>query len=267
MRVDAREKEMPSPTPCRLHLPLPPTRLAGNHLTRAGIGEVVQFARTQGCDATLIDLSDNQLDDAAAVDELTRLVKNYSAFAANNFIFELLLHGNNIGKAGTKPWGSSSRLISHFAYHPTSPTLARPARPPPPLRVRDAHVCIGVSPTPPPLPCPRTPTTSYISPERSFSLERALSPPSLSFFRLVCLSMYHFIHVSKHHFIFLVAAGATKLIQYAHWERDRFKAVEKPPPTLKLNLSDNCIDRPAELVRASLAWSSMRSHSGMREGE
>ena len=43
-------------------------------------------------------------------------------------------------------------------------------------------------------------------------------------------------------------AGATKLIQYAHWERDRFKASEKPPPTLKLNLSDNCIDRPADLT-------------------
>ncbi|KAL1523209.1 hypothetical protein AB1Y20_018161 [Prymnesium parvum] len=123
--------------------PLPLTELdfSGNNLTRAGIGEVVQFARTQGCDATLVDLSDNQLCDTAAVDELTRLVKNYSAFAANNFISELLLNGNNIGKT-----------------------------------------------------------------------------------------------------------GATKLIQYAHWERDRFKTAENPPPRLKLNLSDNCIDRPSELA-------------------
>jgi len=88
-----------------------------------------------------VDLSDNQLCDTAAVDELTRLVKNYSAFAANNFISELLLNGNNIGKT-----------------------------------------------------------------------------------------------------------GATKLIQYAHWERDRFKTAENPPPRLKLNLSDNCIDRPSELA-------------------
>ena len=39
--------------------------------------------------------------------------------------------------------------------------------------------------------------------------------------------------------------GATKLIQYAHWERDRFKDTDKPPSHLKLDLSDNCIDRPA----------------------
>ena len=49
--------------------------------------------------------------------------------------------------------------------------------------------------------------------------------------------------------------GATKLIQYAHWERDRFKTSDKPPPILKLNLSDNCVDRPSELVRGScVSW-------------
>ena len=43
-------------------------------------------------------------------------------------------------------------------------------------------------------------------------------------------------------------AGATKLIQYAHWERDRFKAEASPPPPLKLDLSDNCIADPAKLM-------------------
>ena len=38
---------------------------AGNEITGAGIGDVVQFARTQGCDATLVDLSKNRLDDGA----------------------------------------------------------------------------------------------------------------------------------------------------------------------------------------------------------
>merc|ERR1719409_1169291 len=39
-----------------------------------------------------------------------------------------------------------------------------------------------------------------------------------------------------------------KLIQYAHWERDRFKAEPTPPPPLKLDLSDNCIESPSELM-------------------
>ena len=39
-------------------------------------------------------------------------------------------------------------------------------------------------------------------------------------------------------------AGATKLINYAHWERDRYKAEANPPPPLKLDLSDNCIEEP-----------------------
>ena len=39
-----------------------------------------------------------------------------------------------------------------------------------------------------------------------------------------------------------------KLIQYAHWERDRFKAEATPPPALKLDLSDNCIAEPAALI-------------------
>ena len=64
---------------------------AGNQITGAGIGDVVQFARTQGCDATLVDLSKNLLDDDAALNELTRLVKNYGTFGSQNFLRELLL--------------------------------------------------------------------------------------------------------------------------------------------------------------------------------
>ena len=58
------------------------------------------FARTQGSDATTVDLSKNRLNDHAATEEITRLVKNYSSFAANAFISELLLAGNNIGRLG-----------------------------------------------------------------------------------------------------------------------------------------------------------------------
>jgi len=114
--------------------------ISGNELTHKGIGDVVQFARTQGSDATLIDLSDNRLDDEAA-SELARLVKNYSSIATHSFIHQLLLSGNNLGKN-----------------------------------------------------------------------------------------------------------GATKLIQYAHWERDRYKNEREPPQFLKLDLSDNCIERPADLI-------------------
>lgn len=45
-------------------------------MTRVGCGEVVQFARTHGCNAKMVDLSHCQLDDVAATDELSRLVKN-----------------------------------------------------------------------------------------------------------------------------------------------------------------------------------------------
>ena len=76
---------------------------AGNQITGAGIGDVVQFARTQGCDATLVDLSKNLLDDDAALNELTRLVKNYGTFGSQNFLRELLLSSNKIGKAGAPP--------------------------------------------------------------------------------------------------------------------------------------------------------------------
>ena len=123
--------------------PFPITELnfSGNAITSEGIGAVVQFARTQGMDATLVDLSKNRLDDKAATDEVTRLVKNYSTFAANSFITTLLLSGNNIGRV-----------------------------------------------------------------------------------------------------------GAMKLMQYAHWERDRVKDGEVPTPALRLDLSDNCVKDPAQLV-------------------
>ena len=62
--------------------PLPITELdfSGNELTAKGIDEVVQFARTAGANATLVDLSDNRLDDQAT-NELARLVKNYKCAA------------------------------------------------------------------------------------------------------------------------------------------------------------------------------------------
>ena len=91
-----------------------------NEITAEGIGGVVQFARTQGSDATKIDLSRNRLDDQAAVDEVTRLVKNYSSFAANAFISELILTGNNIGKAGARaaPAHRPPRALSRAAPTP-----------------------------------------------------------------------------------------------------------------------------------------------------
>ena len=46
----------------------------------------------------------------------------------------------------------------------------------------------------------------------------------------------------------LYYTGATKLIQYAHWERDRFKTDASPPPALKLDLSDNCVKDPGQLM-------------------
>merc|ERR1719247_506902 len=76
-------------------------------MTKAGAGEVVQFARTHGCEARLLDLSSNNLDDDAALSELTRLVKNYSTFASQNFLSDLLLASNNIGKTG------AARLIQY----------------------------------------------------------------------------------------------------------------------------------------------------------
>jgi hypothetical protein len=71
-----------------------------NEIGKEGIGAVVQFARTQGSDATRVDLSRNKLDDAACQEEVTRLVKNYSTFASNAFISTLIVSGNQIGRAG-----------------------------------------------------------------------------------------------------------------------------------------------------------------------
>ena len=84
--------------------PFPITELnfSRNEISAEGIGAVVQFARTQGADAATIDLSRNKIDDQSAADELTRLVKNYSSFAANPFISTLLLSGNSIGKGGAR---------------------------------------------------------------------------------------------------------------------------------------------------------------------
>ena len=119
--------------------PFPITELdfSKNEITGEGIGAVVQFARTQGSDATLVDLSKNKLDDDAATSEVTRLVKNYSAFAANSFISTLLLSGNNIGRAGA-PRGPARHppllpppLVEGLRGAARAPEPAR-ARPSPP---------------------------------------------------------------------------------------------------------------------------------------
>ena len=80
--------------------PFPVTELdfSGNQISGEGISAVVQFARTQGADATLVDLSKNKLDDKAAAEEVTRLVKCYSSFASNVFTPETLV--NFLGGAG-----------------------------------------------------------------------------------------------------------------------------------------------------------------------
>lgn len=87
--------------------PIQAIDFSNNDITGEGIGAVVQFARTQGSDATHIDLSKNKLDDKAAQEEVTRLVKNYSSFAANAFINTLILSGNNIGRAGARRPGAA----------------------------------------------------------------------------------------------------------------------------------------------------------------
>ena len=95
--------------------PFPITEIdfSGNDLTVKGIDEVVQFARTAGANATLVDLSDNKLDDEATT-ELARLVKNYNSFASQKLLGELLLNGNEIGKSG------ATKLIQ-YAVRPMAP--------------------------------------------------------------------------------------------------------------------------------------------------
>ena len=51
---------------------------AGNQITGAGIGDVVQFARTQGCDAMLVDLSKNIDTDLAIL--LPKCIQKRPAF-------------------------------------------------------------------------------------------------------------------------------------------------------------------------------------------
>lgn len=83
--------------------PLPITEIdcSGNDITAKGIDDVVQFIRTAGANATVVDLSNNKLDDEAAP-ELARLVKNYSSFSheTQNLLGTLLLNGNDLGKDG-----------------------------------------------------------------------------------------------------------------------------------------------------------------------
>ena len=90
--------------------PITEINFSRNEISAEGIGAVVQFARTQGADAATIDLSRNKIDDQSAADELTRLVKNYSSFAANSFISTLHLSGNDIGRVGARRCAAARRL-------------------------------------------------------------------------------------------------------------------------------------------------------------
>ena len=152
---------------------------AGNQITGAGIGDVVQFARTQGCDATLVDLSKNLLDDDAALNELTRLVKNYGTFGSQNFLRELLLSSNKIGKAGatkliqyahwererhaeegrpTLKLDLSDNCVTDPEGEPLPPSLFPPS-PPLPLPFPSLPL-----PLPCPCPCPRSPRPLPLAP-------------------------------------------------------------------------------------------------------
>lgn len=57
---------------------------AGNPMSRVGCGEVVQFARTHGCNAKSVDMSHCDLDDLAATEELSRLVKNSGTWSVHS---------------------------------------------------------------------------------------------------------------------------------------------------------------------------------------
>ena len=205
--------------------PLPITELdfSGNELTAKGIDEVVQFARTAGANATLVDLSDNRLDDAAT-NELARLVKNYKCAATAPPPPQ---HRHR------PPWAAGPHLASRPpAVRPTgdcaplhaSPTCCRPqlvrvseaAGRAAPQWQRDrqdrsdqAHPVRCLPPPPPPATC--HPSPGYLPTPRTHP--SACSRP-----------------------------------RYAHWERDRYKNEAEPPAPMKLDLSDNCVDHPAQVT-------------------
>jgi hypothetical protein len=70
-----------------------------------------------------------------------------------------------------------------------------------------------------------------------------LGAPLIASHRTICLAL-----IASERLRSPLIAGATKLIQYAHWERDRFKTDARPPPPLHLDLSDNCIIEPQGLL-------------------
>eukprot|EP00315_Gephyrocapsa_oceanica_P041425 CAMPEP_0185475052 /NCGR_PEP_ID=MMETSP1366-20130426/2336_1 /TAXON_ID=38817 /ORGANISM="Gephyrocapsa oceanica, Strain RCC1303" /LENGTH=275 /DNA_ID=CAMNT_0028081951 /DNA_START=19 /DNA_END=843 /DNA_ORIENTATION=+ len=113
---------------------------ARNPISRAGCGEVVQLARTHGCNAASVDLSKCRLDDTAATEELSRLVKNSGTWrGASTFLTELRLDGNNIGKAG------ASKLIqyAHWARVGYTNTAPKEEEKPPVFVLRLADNAIG----------------------------------------------------------------------------------------------------------------------------
>lgn len=100
-------------------------------MTRVGCGEVVQFARTHGCNAKMVDLSHCQLDDVAATDELSRLVKNSGTWCG--------AHASPLCNRNA-PFNPPA---SPFA--PCPPPLPVPP-PPPPARILSRNSRISVQP-------------------------------------------------------------------------------------------------------------------------
>ena len=118
--------------------PLPITELdfSGNELTAKGIDEVVQFARTAGANATLVDLSDNRLDDAAT-NELARLVKNYKCAAAAPPPPRHRPHPSSMGRRAAPRLPPTSGAPNRA----TAPPLHAPPPPPPPPPPRPPACC------------------------------------------------------------------------------------------------------------------------------
>ena len=202
--------------------PLPITELdfSGNELTAKGIDEVVQFARTAGANATLVDLSDNRLNDAAT-NELARLVKNYKCAAIAP---PPPRHRHPVHPGAQDSW-IAPRLPPTNRRLCLTTRSPRPLSPAARLRLRSCWASCCSTATRSARPeRPSSSSTLHITPIPSL----ATTPPPAT---------YH----PTHH------APACSRPRYAHWERDRYKNEAEPPPPMKLDLSDNCVDHPAQV--------------------
>ena len=201
--------------------PLPITELdfSGNELTAKGIDEVVQFARTAGANATLVDLSDNRLDDAAT-NELARLVKNYKCAATAPLPPPPSL-GRRAAPRLPPTSGAPNRQLCPTARFPH---LLSPA-----ARSRLKSCWASCSSMATRSARPERPSSSSTLPTTPDS-PRYLPPLP----RLPTTPRTH--------------PSACSRPRYAHWERDRYKNEAEPPAPMKLDLSDNCVDHPAQVT-------------------